>query len=114
MNSSPPWAEPRLLPLPQSASTPAARAARRRRRWSSLAARYLGYVGYFVGAGLISGAVVHHPLDPAHYTRIALYVNEFILTRERPARPRALTVIGTTSSTTTACRTGPCWASSTP
>ncbi|SDN41881.1 hypothetical protein [Streptomyces wuyuanensis] len=39
----------------------------------SLPARYLGYVGYFVGAGLISGAVVHHPLDPDRYTRMAGY-----------------------------------------
>ncbi|MFE9637128.1 hypothetical protein [Streptomyces sp. NPDC006463] len=85
------------------------RAARRRAhtrqaRRRSLAARYLGYVGYFVGAGLISGAVVHHPLDPARYTRIALYgaavflaatiLNEFLLTRERPGLPRMLVVIG--------------------
>ncbi|MEU9714922.1 hypothetical protein [Streptomyces sp. NPDC047976] len=87
--------------------TPAAgRAARRRAqpRQRPLAARYLGYVGYFVGAGLISGAVVHHPLDPDRYTRIAAYgalvflgatvLNEFLLTRERPGLPRLLVVIG--------------------
>ncbi|MDJ0383184.1 hypothetical protein [Streptomyces sp. G-G2] len=85
----------------------AGRAARRKAqpsRKQSLAARYLGYVGYFVGAGLISGAVVHHPLDPARYTRIALYgalvflaatvVNEFLLARERPGLSRMLVVIG--------------------
>ncbi|MFD7323191.1 hypothetical protein ACFV9D_19180 [Streptomyces sp. NPDC059875] len=83
------------------------RAARRKQHSSrkrSLAARYLGYVGYFVGAGLISGAVVHHPLDPDRYTRIAVYgalvflaatvLNEFLLTRERPGLPRMLAVIG--------------------
>ncbi|WP_329125030.1 hypothetical protein [Streptomyces sp. NBC_01353] len=83
------------------------RAARRKAystRRRSLAARYLGYVGYFVGAGLISGAVVHHPLDPDRYTRIAGYgalvflvatvLNEFLLTRERPGLPRMLVVIG--------------------
>lgn len=85
------------------------RAARRRQHSSmarkrSLAARYLGYVGYFVGAGLISGAVVHHPLDPDRYTRIAVYgalvflaatvLNEFVLTRERPGLPRLLLVMG--------------------
>nr|WSW47143.1 hypothetical protein OG296_30815 [Streptomyces sp. NBC_01001] len=85
------------------------RAARRKQhagmaRKRSLAARYLGYVGYFVGAGLISGAVVHHPLDPDRYTRIAVYgacvflaatiLNEFVLTRERPGLPRMLLVIG--------------------
>ncbi|MFD5947404.1 hypothetical protein ACFWAZ_09025 [Streptomyces collinus] len=32
----------------------------------------LGYAKKFVGAGLISGAVVHHPLDPDRYTTIAL------------------------------------------
>ncbi|MBW5480572.1 hypothetical protein [Streptomyces bambusae] len=84
------------------------RAARRKEhtrqaRRRSLSARYLGYVGYFVGAGLISGAVVHHPLDPDRYTRIALYgagvflaatiLNEFLLTRERPGPARMLTVI---------------------
>ncbi|MCX5404047.1 hypothetical protein OHA37_09135 [Streptomyces sp. NBC_00335] len=85
----------------------AGRAARRKAQSSrkrSLAARYLGYVGYFVGAGLISGAVVHHPLDPDRYTRIAAYgalvflaatvLNEFLLTRERPGLPRMLVVIG--------------------
>ncbi|MGW7102891.1 hypothetical protein [Streptomyces sp. NPDC054838] len=83
------------------------RAARRKAHSSrkrSLAARYLGYVGYFVGAGLISGAVVHHPLDPDRYTRIAGYgalvflaatvLNEFLLTRERPGPARMLVVIG--------------------
>ncbi|MEV6957093.1 hypothetical protein [Streptomyces sp. NPDC051183] len=93
---------------PTPPGTPAAgRAARRKARSSrkrSLAARYLGYVGYFVGAGLISGAVVHHPLDPDRYTRIAVYgalvflaatvLNEFLLTRERPGLPRMLVVIG--------------------
>ncbi|MCJ0874550.1 hypothetical protein [Streptomyces sp. AP-93] len=85
------------------------RAARRKHHSSlarkrSLTARYLGYVGYFVGAGLISGAVVHHPLDPDRYTRIAAYgalvflaatvLNEFVLTRERPGLPRLLLVMG--------------------
>ncbi|AWZ16686.1 hypothetical protein [Streptomyces sp. ICC1] len=93
-------------PEPTSISPAEGRAARRTRlaRKRSLAARYLGYVGYFVGAGLISGAVVHHPLDPDRYTRIAAYgafvflaatiLNEFILTRERPGLPRMLVVIG--------------------
>ncbi|AWZ06349.1 hypothetical protein [Streptomyces sp. ICC4] len=93
---------------PPTPGLPAAgRAARRKAQSSrkrSLAARYLGYVGYFVGAGLISGAVVHHPFDPDRYTRIATYgalvflaatvLNEFLLTRERPGLPRMLIVIG--------------------
>lgn len=79
------------------------RARTRRNRRTSLPARYLGYVGYFVGAGLISGAVVHHPLDPDRYTRIAGYgalvflaatvLNEFVLARERPGLPRMLVVV---------------------
>ncbi|MEV7521470.1 hypothetical protein [Streptomyces sp. NPDC091371] len=94
-------------PDPEAAGSAVGRTARRRvqqARKRSLAARYLGYVGYFVGAGLISGAVVHHPLDPDRYTRIAGYgalvflaatvLNEFLLTRERPGLPRMLAVIG--------------------
>jgi hypothetical protein len=102
-----------LIAMPSIDNEPATsgegRAARRkaqarRARKRPLAARYLGYVGYFVGAGLISGAVVHHPLDPARYTRIAVYgvlvfltatvINEFLLARERPGLPRMLVVIG--------------------
>ncbi|CAM5583167.1 hypothetical protein ACTFBT_05690 [Streptomyces microflavus] len=97
---------PRQSPRPGRAELRRAgsRRARRARRGDSLSARYLGYVGYFVGAGLISGAVVHYPLDPARYTRIAglgvlvflaaTVLNEFVLTRQRPAVPRVLLVIG--------------------
>lgn len=58
---------------------------------------------YFVGAGLISGAVVHHPLDPARYTKIAVMgvlvflaatvVNEFLLATDRPALRRAVLIV---------------------
>ncbi|MFD6892614.1 hypothetical protein [Streptomyces sp. NPDC059957] len=104
---------PQLLGIRTADTSPdspaTGRAARRRQhagmtRKRSLAARYLGYVGYFVGAGLISGAVVHHPLAPDRYTRIAVYgalvflaatvLNEFVLTRERPGLPRLLLVMG--------------------
>ncbi|MGW2561534.1 hypothetical protein ACWCXB_20210 [Streptomyces sp. NPDC001514] len=99
----------RPIPAPPTAAPEGGRAAlrkarARRARQTSLPARYLGYVGYFVGAGLISGAIVHHPLDPARYTRIALYgtlvflaatvLNEFVLTRDRPGLTRVLVVIG--------------------
>ncbi|MEU7278038.1 hypothetical protein AB0A69_04460 [Streptomyces sp. NPDC045431] len=94
--------------------TSAPRRARRRRAASSetprrtpLPARFLGYVGYYVGAGLISGAVVHHPMDPARYSLIAGYgvlvflaataLNEFVLTRERPGLPQVLKVITTST-----------------
>jgi hypothetical protein len=58
---------------------------------------------YFVGAGLISGAVVHHPLDPARYTKIAVIgvlvflvatvVNEFLLAADRPTLRRSVLLI---------------------
>ena len=64
---------------------------------------YLGYVGYFVGAGLISGGIVHQPLDPARYTTIALagvgvflaatVLNEFVLAPQRPTGVRAARLI---------------------
>ncbi|MCX5302748.1 hypothetical protein OG304_04680 [Streptomyces sp. NBC_00160] len=80
------------------------KARSRSARKNALLARYIGYVGYFVGAGLISGAVVHHPLDPARYTRIAGYgvlvflaatvLNEYLLAEKKPALPRMLQVMG--------------------
>lgn len=95
-------ASPSAAPEGGRAALRKARARRARQR--AMPARYLGYVGYFVGTGLISGAIVHHPLDPARYTRIALYgtlvflaatvLNEFVLTRDRPGLTRVLVVIG--------------------
>ncbi|UZI28208.1 hypothetical protein [Streptomyces sp. VB1] len=91
--------------LEDPAQQPGRAALRKARsRKSALLARYVGYVGYFVGAGLISGAVVHHPLDPTRYTHIAGYgvlvflaatvLNEFVLARHKPALPRMLVVMG--------------------
>ncbi len=70
----------------------------------SLLGRYVGYVAYFVGTGLISGAMVHHPLDPSRYTKIgALGVlvflfgtifNEFVLTRTRPGIKQLSQAVG--------------------
>ncbi len=85
-----------LLPAQRSdeSNVPEPQAATERESDWSVLGRYLGYVAYFVGAGLISGAVVHHPMDPSRYTKIAaagvvvfLFVtifNEFVLTRTRP------------------------------
>lgn len=92
-------------PHPEGGRAAARRARRRRaRKPAPLAGRYIGYVLYFVGAGLISGAVVHHPLDPTRYTKIAVIgvlvflaatvVNEFLLATDRPALRRAILVIG--------------------
>ncbi|MDT9691876.1 hypothetical protein Q5762_26795 [Streptomyces sp. P9(2023)] len=91
-------------PQPVPGGRAAARRARsRRKRKTPLAGRYIGYVLYFVGAGLISGAVVHHPLDPARYTMVgiigvlvflaATVVNEFLLAQDRPPLARALAVV---------------------
>ncbi|MEU0715757.1 hypothetical protein ABZ498_01080 [Streptomyces lavendulocolor] len=91
-------------PGPRSGRAALRKARSRRARKNALLARYLGYVGYFVGAGLISGGVVHHPLDPARYTRIAVYgalvflaatlLNEYILAEKKPTLPRMLQVMG--------------------
>ncbi|MEU2266679.1 hypothetical protein ABZ568_09620 [Streptomyces olindensis] len=64
---------------------------------------YLGYAATFVGAGLISGAIVHHPLDPTRYTLIAVIgaavflcatvLNEFVLTRSRPSAAKVCGVV---------------------
>ncbi|MEU0170323.1 hypothetical protein ABZ214_33560 [Streptomyces iakyrus] len=64
---------------------------------------YLGYATTFVGAGLISGAVVHHPLDPDRYTVIAMIgalvflaatvLNEFILKRQRPSASQVVAIV---------------------
>ena len=65
---------------------------------------YVGYAGYFVGAGLISGGIVHYPLEPARYGQlaavgvvvfaVATVFNEFVLAAERPARSRMLRLVG--------------------
>ena len=64
---------------------------------------YLGYATTFVGAGLISGAVVHHPLDSDRYTMIAAVaagfflcatlLNEFVLKRQRPSASSAVAIV---------------------
>ncbi|MFC9246066.1 hypothetical protein ACFT7S_19280 [Streptomyces sp. NPDC057136] len=92
-----------VVPGGRAAARRSAR-SRRRKRTAPLAGRYIGYVLYFVGAGLISGAVVHHPLDPDRYTVVAIIgvlvflvatlINEFLLAHDRPPLARALVVIG--------------------
>ncbi|MCY0926180.1 hypothetical protein OTB20_08145 [Streptomyces sp. H27-H1] len=83
------------------------RRSNRRREGASLPWRYLGYVGYYVGAGLISGAVVHHPMAPARYSMIAAsgvlvfllatVLNDIILASERQPLSRILRVLGTST-----------------
>ncbi|MBT2390744.1 hypothetical protein J7E87_15255 [Streptomyces sp. ISL-1] len=83
------------------------RRSTRGRQGGSLPWRYLGYVGYYVGAGLISGAVVHHPMDPTRYSMIAgagvlvflvaTVLNDIILATEKPVLSRTLRVLGTST-----------------
>ncbi|PWI16895.1 hypothetical protein DI272_24050 [Streptomyces sp. Act143] len=79
------------------------RGRRRAPKRAPLLGDYLGYAATFVGAGLISGAIVHHPLDPARYTLIAVIgaavflcatvLNEFVLTRSRPGAAKVCGVV---------------------
>ncbi len=64
---------------------------------------YAGYVGYFVGTGLISGGLVHHPLDPARYAKVALagvavflaatVLNDVVLAGQRASRTGVLRLV---------------------
>ncbi|MET9514341.1 hypothetical protein [Streptomyces sp. NPDC002994] len=86
---------------------PSHRRSARSREGASLPWRYLGYVGYYVGAGLISGAVVHHPMDPTRYSIIAgsgvlvflvaTVLNDIVLATEKPALSRMVRVLGTST-----------------
>ncbi|MFF5155993.1 hypothetical protein ACFY3N_07010 [Streptomyces sp. NPDC000348] len=79
------------------------RGRRRAPKRTPLLGDYLGYAATFVGAGLISGAIVHHPLDPTRYTLIAVVgaavflcatvLNEFVLTRNRPGPAKVCGVV---------------------
>ncbi|GHE65099.1 DMT family transporter [Streptomyces capitiformicae] len=79
------------------------RARRRAKKRTPVIGDYLGYATTFVGAGLISGAVVHHPLDPDRYTVIALVgagvflcatlLNEFVLKRQRPSASTVVAIV---------------------
>ncbi|CCK25805.1 hypothetical protein BN159_1426 [Streptomyces davaonensis JCM 4913] len=99
--SSAAQAEPALSPPPGRAER--RRGRRRAPKRTPLLGNYLGYAATFVGAGLISGAIVHHPLDPARYTLIAVVgaavflfatvLNEFVLTRQRPGATKVLGVV---------------------
>ncbi|GAA2973341.1 hypothetical protein [Streptomyces enissocaesilis] len=92
---------------PPSQPTRSQRRSNSRRENASLPWRYLGYVGYYVGAGLISGAVVHHPMAPARYSLIAgsgvlvfllaTVLNDLILASERQPLSRILRVLGTST-----------------
>lgn len=65
---------------------------------------YVGYVGYFVGAGLISGGIVHYPLAPGRYAAVALVGvllfaaatvwNEVVLQPEAVPRSAAVRLVG--------------------
>ncbi|MFJ9011678.1 hypothetical protein [Streptomyces canus] len=91
-------------PAPASSRGPGRRGGRRRApKRAPLLGNYLGYAATFVGAGLISGAIVHHPLDPARYTVIAVIgaavflcatiLTEFIPTKQRPKASKVLSIV---------------------
>jgi MFS family permease len=104
LSSSPTLATTAAPTPPQHTSH---RRSTRRGQGASLPWRYLGYVGYYVGAGLISGAVVHHPMDPTRYSMIAgagvlvflvaTVLNDIILATEKPALSRMVRVLGTST-----------------
>ncbi|MGW0316007.1 hypothetical protein [Streptomyces flavidovirens] len=106
MSSSPSLATTTTPPTPAQ-PTRSQRRSNSRRESASLPWRYLGYVGYYVGAGLISGAVVHHPMAPARYSMIAAsgvlvfllatVLNDLILAKERQPLSRILRVLGTST-----------------
>jgi len=61
--------------------------------WNLVILPYIGYVMYFLGTGLISGAIVHLPLAPERYTIImaagivlfiaASFVNELLIEKKK-------------------------------
>jgi hypothetical protein len=67
---------------------------------------FIGYAATYVGAALISGAVVHHPMDPTRFTMIAIIgavvfalataFTEFVINRQR-ATTRAVVLMVLTS-----------------
>lgn len=67
---------------------------------------FIGYASTYVGAALISGAVVHHPLDPSRFTAIAIIgavvfllataFTEFVINRQR-ATTRSVVLMVPTS-----------------
>ncbi|PPK92861.1 hypothetical protein CLV92_11234 [Kineococcus xinjiangensis] len=69
----------------------------------SLLGPYLGYIGYFVGAGLISGGIVHYPINPGHYLLLAAVgaaaflgatvLNEIVLTTTRLGRAAVVRLV---------------------
>ncbi|MET9375515.1 hypothetical protein ACFYV5_04190 [Streptomyces sp. NPDC003035] len=106
MSSSPGLAATTPPPTP-SQPTRSRRRSDSRREGAFLPWRYLGYVGYYVGAGLISGAVVHHPMAPARYSMIAAsgvlvfllatVLNDIVLAFERQPLSRIVRVLGTST-----------------
>jgi hypothetical protein len=91
-------------PVPPGSDAPGPDAPDAAPRQARILSPYLGYLGYFVGAGLISGGVVHYPLDHERYALItaagvalflaATVLNEFVLAAVRPAGSAAARVIG--------------------
>jgi hypothetical protein len=66
---------------------------------------FIGYATTYVGAAMISGAVVHHPMDPPRFTVIAVAgavlfllataFTEFVINRERVTTRAVMTMVPT-------------------
>lgn len=91
-----------VIPSPR-VPTPAARTSPAQAAAAPLLGPYLGYVGYFVGAGLISGGIVHYPINPGHYLLLAAVgaaaflgatvLNEIVLAARRPDRAAVVRLV---------------------
>jgi TRAP-type C4-dicarboxylate transport system permease small subunit len=85
-------------PDDQSAGSPAPESRKR------LLTPYFGYLGYFVGVGMISGGVVHYPLNTTYYGILiaagvavflaATLLNEVVLAPVRPTTGRLVRLVG--------------------
>lgn len=89
---------PFLLAADPEAEPPISTVARK-----PLVLPFIGYLLYFVGIGQIAGGVVHYPIDPSYFTRMALigvvvflagtWINEVMLAPVRPSAARTARLV---------------------
>ena len=73
------------------------------RTWNLIWFPYVIYIMYFLGVGLISGGIVHMPIEPARYSIIlilgsflfisASFVNEFYIEKKKMNLPQAMKLL---------------------
>ncbi|MEA3322402.1 MAG: hypothetical protein U9Q88_20590 [Bacillota bacterium] len=71
--------------------------------WKLIWFPYVIYIMYFLGVGLISGGIVHMPIEPVRYSIIlilgsalfisASFVNEFYLEKKKMTFPQAIKLL---------------------